>query len=95
MQIYPGLPPYTDTSGTGVRRMYHALLMEGKELPTILDEGNAVHVIFRASQLSVPFRMFVAQESDRGRLLSLDQLLIIQHLLMHLEINTATATRIT
>jgi ATP-dependent DNA helicase RecG len=82
-------------SNLGVRRMYHALLMEGKEPPTILDEGNAVRVIFRASQLSVPFRMFVAQESDRGRLLSLDQLLIIQHLLRHPEIDTATAARIT
>ena len=39
--------------------------------------------------------MFVAQESDRGRLLSLDQLLIIQHLLRHPEIDTATATRVT
>jgi ATP-dependent DNA helicase RecG len=75
--------------------MYHALLMEGKEPPTIIDEGNAVRVIFRASQLSVPFRMFVAQESDRGRLLSLDQLLIIQHLLRHPEIDTATAARVT
>jgi len=82
-------------SNLGVRRMYHALLMEGKEPPTILDEGNAVRVIFRASQLSVPFRMFVAQESDRGRLLSLEQLLIIQHLLRHPEIDTATAARIT
>jgi len=39
--------------------------------------------------------MFVAQESDRGRLLSLEQLLIIQHLLGHPEIDTATAARIT
>jgi len=82
-------------SNLGVRRMYRALLMEGKEPPQILDEGNAVRVIFRASQLSIPFRMFVAEEADRGRLLSLDQLLIIQHLLRHPEIDTATAARIT
>jgi ATP-dependent DNA helicase RecG len=82
-------------SNLGVRRMYQALLMEGKEPPTILDEGNAVRVIFRASQLSVPFRMFVAEESDRGRLLSLERLLIIQHLLRYPEIDTATAARIT
>jgi ATP-dependent DNA helicase RecG len=82
-------------SNLGVRRMYQALLMEGKEPPTILDEGNAVRVIFRASQLSVPFRMFVAEESDRGRLLSLERLLIIQHLLRFPEIDTATAARIT
>jgi ATP-dependent DNA helicase RecG len=82
-------------SNLGVRRMYQALLMEGKEPPSILDEGNAVRVVFRASQLSVPFRMFVAEESDRGRLLSLEHLLIVQHLLRHPEIDTATAARIT
>jgi ATP-dependent DNA helicase RecG len=81
-------------SNLGVRRMYHSLLMEGKEPPTILDEGNAVRIIFRASQLSVPFRMFVAAESDRGRLLSLEHLLIVQHLLRHPEIDTTTAARI-
>jgi ATP-dependent DNA helicase RecG len=82
-------------SNLGVRRMYQALLMEGKEPPTILDEGDAVRVIFRASELSVPFRMFVAEESDRGRLLSLEHLLIVQHLLRHPEIDTSIAARIT
>jgi ATP-dependent DNA helicase RecG len=82
-------------SNLGVRRMFQALLIEGKEPPTILDEGEAVRVIFRASDLSVPFRMFVAEESDRGRILAVEHLLIIQHLLRHPEIDTATAARIT
>lgn len=82
-------------SNLGVRRMYQALLIEGKEPPAILDEGNAVRVIFRASQLSVPFRMLVAEESDKGRLLSLEHLLIIQHLLRQPEITTTTAARVT
>ena len=82
-------------SNLGVRRMYQALLIEGKEPPTILDEGQAVRVIFRASALSVPFRMFVAEEGDRGRILSVENLLLIQHLLRHPEIETATAARIT
>jgi ATP-dependent DNA helicase RecG len=82
-------------SNLGVRRMYQSFLMEGKEPPVILDEGNAVRVILRASRLSVPFRLFVAEESDRGRLLSLEHLLIIQHLLRHPEIDTPTAARIT
>lgn len=51
-------------------------------------------MIFRASDLSVPFRMFVADESDRGRILAVEHLLIIQHLLRHPEIDTATAARI-
>jgi ATP-dependent DNA helicase RecG len=82
-------------SNLGVRRMYQALLMEGKEPPTIMDEGNAVRVIFRATPLSPSIRTFVAEESDRGRLLPLEHLLIIQHLLRHPELDTATAVRIT
>jgi len=82
-------------SNLGVRRMYQALLIEGKEPPSILDEGQAVRVIFRASALSVPFRMFAAQEADHGRILSVEYLLIIQHLLRHPEVDTATAARVT
>jgi len=82
-------------SNLGVRRMYQSLLIEGKEPPRILDEGEAVRVIFRASDLSVPFRMFVAQEGDRGCMLSVEHLLVIQNLLRHPEIDTATAARIT
>jgi len=81
-------------SNLGVRRMYQALLIEGKEPPSILDEGEAVRVIFRASELSVPFRMFVADEANRGRILSVEHLLIVQHLLRHPEIDAATAARI-
>ena len=82
-------------SNLGVRRMYQALLIEGKEPPVILDEGEAVRVIFRAGDLSVPFRLFVAEEADKGRILTVEDLLIIQYLLRHPEIDTATAARIT
>jgi ATP-dependent DNA helicase RecG len=60
-----------------------------------MDEGEAVRVIFRASDLSVPFRMFVAEEADRGRILSVEHLLVIQHLLRNPEIDTTTAARST
>lgn len=82
-------------SNLGVRRMYQALLIEGKEPPEIIDEGEAVRVIFRASDLSVPFRMFVAEEADKGHILTVEDLLIIQHLLRLPEIDTTTAARIT
>ena len=51
----------------------------GRNPPTILDEGEAVRVTLRASEISVPFRMFVAEEGDRGYILSVEDLLIIQH----------------
>jgi ATP-dependent DNA helicase RecG len=82
-------------SNLGVRRMYQALLIEGKEPPEIIDEGEAVHVIFRASDLSIPFRLFVAKEADMGRVLTVEELLVLQYLLRHPEIDTTTAARIT
>jgi len=82
-------------SNLGVRRMYQALLIEGKESPVILDEGEAVRVVFRASDLSVPFRLFVAEEADYGRILTVEHLLILQYLLRHPEIDSTTAARIT
>jgi ATP-dependent DNA helicase RecG len=82
-------------SNLGVRRMYQSLLIEGKEPPRILDEGEAVRVIFRASDLSVPFRMFVAEEADKGQMLAVEHLLTIQYLLRHPEIDTAAAAQIT
>ncbi len=82
-------------SNLGVRRIFQALLIEGKEPPQIIDEREAVRVIFRASDLSVPFRLFVAKEADKGHILTVENLLIIRYLLKHPEIDTATTARIT
>jgi ATP-dependent DNA helicase RecG len=80
-------------SNLGVRRMYQALLIEGKEPPIILDDGQSVRVTIRASDLSVPFRLFVAEEADQNRFLSVEHLLVLQYLMRHREINTAMAAR--
>ena len=82
-------------SNLGVRRMFQALLIEGKEPPSIIDEGEAVRVTFHASNLSVPFRLFVAEEADKGYILTVEDLLILQYLLRHPEIDSATAAIIT
>ncbi|GIV04369.1 MAG: hypothetical protein KatS3mg015_3199 [Fimbriimonadales bacterium] len=55
-------------SNLGVRRMFQALLIEGKEPPVIIDEGEAVRVIFRASDLSVPFRLFFGSSWRKKRI---------------------------
>ncbi len=81
-------------SNFGVGRMFRALLAEGKEPPRIEDMGESVRVTFTASDLAAPFRNFVQEESDAGRGLGVDQLLVIQYLLRHPEIDTATASRI-
>jgi ATP-dependent DNA helicase RecG len=81
-------------SNLGVGRMYEALLIEGKEPPTIQEIGESVTVTFLCRDLSSAFRLFVAEESKAGRLLGVDRLLIIQYLLKHFELDTATAGRI-
>lgn len=81
-------------SNLGIQRVFRALLIEGKEPPLIEDLGEAVRVAIRASVLSVPFRTFVAEEGKRGVDLSVDHLLVLQHLLRHSEIDSATAARV-
>jgi ATP-dependent DNA helicase RecG len=81
-------------SNLGVSRMFQAMLIEGKEPPLIQEQVEAVLVTFLGGELSVPFRAFVAEESQRGKGLLVDHLLILQYLLRHLELDTASASRI-
>lgn len=81
-------------SNLGVRRMYQAMLQEGREPPVIRDEGDAVRLILLASDFSVPFRTFVAEEANRNHWLTVEDLLVIQYLLRHAEIDLVTAAQI-
>jgi ATP-dependent DNA helicase RecG len=80
-------------SNLGIQRIYTALLIEGKEPPALADLGEAFRLVFRASKLSPAFRAFVAEENKRGVDLGVDTLLVLQHLLRHPEIDTATAAK--
>lgn len=77
----------------GVRRIFEAFLIEGKEPPRWIDQGEAVRVTLRRQDISAPFRWFVAEESQAGRVLTVDHLLVVRYLLEHPEIDTATAAR--
>ena len=81
-------------SNLGVPRMFHSMLVEGKEPPIIEGRGESVKVTFLAGQISAPFRAFVEEESKRGYGLGVDHLLILQYLLRHAEMDTATAARL-
>jgi ATP-dependent DNA helicase RecG len=81
-------------SNLGISRMFEALLIEGKEPPHIHESGESVTLTFYSREFSPAFRMFVADESQRGYLLSVDHLLILQHLLTHPEIESSTVARI-
>lgn len=81
-------------SNLGVSRMFEAMLMEGKEPPVIREIGDSVSVIFQKREINAAFRQFVAEESERGLSLGVDQLLLLQYFLQHPEVDTATAARL-
>jgi len=70
------------------------MLIEGSEPPIIEEQGEAVKITFLSGELSAPFRAFVEEETKRGMGISVDHLLILQHLLRHPELDTAEAARI-
>ena len=78
-------------SNMGIKRMFAALLIEGKEPPHIREIGESVLLSFSKRDLNADFRMFIAEEGERGRLLGVDELLLLQHLLQHPELDTSTA----
>lgn len=81
-------------SNLGVPRIYRVMLVEGKEPPRIEEQGDSVRVQLVGGTLSASFRAFVAEENQRGIDLRVDDLLILQYLVKHAEIDTATAARI-
>jgi ATP-dependent DNA helicase RecG len=74
--------------------MYSAMLQEGKEPPILRDEDDAVRVVLLASEFSVPFRTFVAEEANRNHWLAVEDLLVLQYLLRHGEIELSTVMEI-
>lgn len=78
-------------SNLGINRMFNALLMEGKEPPAIREIGESVLVSFPKRDLNAAFRLFVAEQGRQGHYLGVDELLLLQYLLQHPEVDTATA----
>jgi ATP-dependent DNA helicase RecG len=84
----------SNRANLGIGRMYQALLVEGKEPPVIEELGDCVRVSLLAREHSAAFRRFVAEEGSAGRVLGVDHLLVLSHLLHHSEIDTVTAARL-
>ncbi len=57
-------------SNLEINRMFSALLIEGKDPPYIREIGEFVLVGFPKRNLNAAFRLFVAEESEHGRNLS-------------------------
>jgi len=81
-------------SNLGISRMFSAMLVEGKAPPQIREIGDSVSVTLPKQQLNGEFRLFVAEESKKGHQLTVDELLLLQHLLQHPEVDTSTAAHL-
>lgn len=81
-------------SNLGIGRMYEAFLIEGKEPPLIQESGETIIVTLHKQDVSAPFRAFVAEETRQGRLPGVDELLVLQHLTRHTELETSHAAEL-
>ena len=81
-------------SNLGISRMFSSLLIEGKEPPVIREIGESVLVTFLQREFDADFRYFVAKESRKDRVLGIDELLLLQYLRQHPEVDTVTAAGI-
>ena len=81
-------------SSLGVPRIYKSLLIEGKPPPLLLDTGDAFRMTFRASRVSPTFRGFVAEEARKGVAHTVEELLVLRHLVRHWWIGVRTVARL-
>lgn len=81
-------------SNLGIGRMFESFLIEGKEPPVIQESGESIIVTLLKQDVSAPFRGFVAEQAKQGRLPGVDELLILQYLLRHTELETTLAAEL-
>jgi ATP-dependent DNA helicase RecG len=81
-------------SNLGMSRMFRGMLIEGKEPPSIDEQGESVKVAFKGGEMSASFRAFAEREVASGRGLTVDHLLILKYLLTTREIDTKTAAQL-
>ena len=75
----------------GVRRIYESMLVDGKAPPIWDDAGGSVRIVMSGQRMSPQFREFVNSENHAGRMLDVEDMLILQHLAEHAEVTTVTA----
>lgn len=81
-------------SNLGIGRMFEAFLIDGKEPPVIQESGETIIVTMLKQDLSAPFRAFVTEQANQGRLPGVDELLVLQYLTRHTELETSLAAEL-
>ncbi len=69
-----------ERAGAGVNRIYRFLLRKGKPVPEYEVTPESVRLTIYAGSLNESFARFVAEEESRGRLFSLDMLIVLSSL---------------
>ena len=83
-----------ERAGVGVDRMFKIMLFNGKEPPRFLTDGYSVTVILKDELVDEPFARFIREEQQKGRELSLDEVLILSALRRKRELKLKEAARI-
>lgn len=81
-------------SNIGVPRIYRSLLIEGKEPPSYREVGNSIELTIISSSLFPAFKNFIADLTEKGISLDVDDLLILQYLIRHEEIDSTVAAQV-
>jgi ATP-dependent DNA helicase RecG len=79
--------------GIGVDRVYEALLRSGKEPPIFDSRDEQVTCTIPNGSLDEALVRFIEDEAGRGDGMTLDELLLINHVKQHQSIDRATAAR--
>jgi len=82
-------------SNLGISRMFGGFLCEGKQPPVLEQVGNFVRVTLKASPLYPEFCALLRAYAKRGHTFTVDELLILHHLLQHVELTTGEASSLT
>lgn len=85
---------YVEQAGIGVDRIYRALLMNGKEPPQYVEQGDSVRLVLRDGLFDKGYALFAAEAVARGKPLTLDQLIVLSHLKRQRSIDRATAAAV-
>lgn len=83
-----------ERGGHGVNRLYRFLLRRGKEAPHFEDTPHSVHLTLQGGGLDEAFAKFVSDEESRGRVLTLDTLIVLGHLRRQRTIDSQVAATI-
>jgi ATP-dependent DNA helicase RecG len=79
----------------GVRRMYEAMLLDGKAPPVWDDLRGGVRVVMFGHRMEPAFRAFVDEENATGRGLDVEDMLILSQLGKQAELTTSDAVALT